>query len=127
MLLARLEKLSEELDTLLIGIALDPSSKDISLDIEFRAVADSDLAKKCNAMKEAKTDFAGFALAGAAMTMLSSETSDDEDMAQAKAALANFKTEADKILDANEQLGDNRDWPRSCWATFWTSPKRPSS
>ena len=108
MLMASLEKLSKELDTLTIGIGLDTSSKDLFLDVEARAVAGSELAKKWDAMKEAQTDFAGFALPSAAMTMLSSQTSDDEDVAQAKTALANFKTEADKILDANEQLGDNR-------------------
>ena len=106
---AKLEKLSKELDTLVIGVGLDPSSKALFLDFEVRGVAGTDLAKKFDALKDAKTDFAGFALPGAAMTMLSAGTSDDEDVADAKAMLANFKATANKLLDANEQLGDKRE------------------
>ena len=57
-----------------------------------------DLAKKFDALKDAKTDFAGFAIPGAAMTMLSAGTSDDEDVADAKAMLANYKTTAEQAL-----------------------------
>ena len=42
-------------------------------------------------MREAKTDFAGFVLPGAAMTMLSSQTADDQDVAEAETMLANFE------------------------------------
>ncbi len=106
---AKAEKFSKELDTLVIGVGLDPSTKDLFLDFELRGVGGTDLAKKFDALKDAKTDFAGFALPGAALTLLSAGTSDDEDVADAKAMLANFKATANKQLDANDQLGDKRE------------------
>ena len=106
---AKLEKLSKELDTLVIGVGLDPSSKSLFLDVEVQGVEGNALAKKFDALKDAKTDFAGFAVHGAAMTMLSAGTADDEDVADAKATLANYKANANKLLDANDQLGDKRE------------------
>jgi hypothetical protein len=108
-LFAKLEKFGKELDTLVLGVGLDPSTKALFLDLEARSVKDTDLAKKFEALKDAKTDFAGFALPGAAITLLSAGTSDDEDVDSAKAALAGFKAKADKLLDSNEQLGDKRE------------------
>ena len=106
---ARLQKLAKELDTVVIGLGMDPSSKSLFLDFEARGIEGTELTRKLDAMKDAKTDFAGFALPGAAMTMLTAGTSDDEDVADAKAVLANYKASANKLLDANEQLGDKRD------------------
>jgi hypothetical protein len=105
----KLKKLSKELDTLVLGVGLDASTKALYLDIEVRAVEGTDLAKKFEAMKNAKTDFAGFVIPGAAMTLLSAGTTDDEDVAEAKAALATYKTNLNKLLESNEQLGDKRE------------------
>lgn len=108
-LFAKLETFSKELDSLVIGVGLDPSSKALFLDFEARGVEGTKLAQKFDAMKDAKTDFAGFDVPGAAMTLLTSGTSDDEDVADAKTTLANFKATANKMLDSNEQLGDKRE------------------
>ncbi len=105
----KLKKLSKELDTLVIGVGLDPSSKSLFLEVEVQAVEGTDLAKKFETMKDAKTDFAGFVIPGAAMTFVSAGTPDDEDVAEAKATLANYKANLDKLLDANDQLGDKRE------------------
>ena len=105
----KLEKLSKELDTLVIGVGLDASSKSLFLDFEARGVEGSELAKKFETLKDAKTDFAGFAIPGAAMTMLSAGTTDEEDVKEAKAALATYKTSLNKLLDSNDQLGDKRE------------------
>jgi hypothetical protein len=104
----KLEKLGKELDTLVIGVGLDPSSKSLYLDVEVRGLEGTDLAKKFDAMKDAKTDFAGFALPGAAVTVLSAGVSDDEDVQTTKAVLANYKATVNKMLDDNETLGDKR-------------------
>ena len=104
-----LRVLSKELDTLVIGVGLNPSSKALFLDFESCGIEGSDLAKKAAALKDAKTDFAGFALPGAAMTMLSAGVSGDDDVASAKAMLANYKTTVSKLLDSNEALGDKRE------------------
>ena len=60
-LFEKLEKLGKELDTLVIGVGLEPSNKSLFLDVDVRAVEGTDLAKKFEVMKDAKTDFAGFA------------------------------------------------------------------
>jgi len=116
----KLEKLSKELDTLVIGVGMDTSSKSLFLDFEVQGVAGSDLAKKFEAAKNAKTDFAGFAIPGAAMTMLSSETTDDADVADAKAMLAAMKTNLNKALDSNEQLGDKRELAKQLLGDVFT-------
>jgi hypothetical protein len=105
---AGLEKLSKELDNLVIGVGMDASSKALFLDVDFLGVAGSDLAKQFTAMKDAKTDFAGFALPGAAMTLLSAGTSSDEEVADAKATLAGYKTKLNKFVDADERFGDKQ-------------------
>jgi hypothetical protein len=104
----QLEKLSKELDTLVIGLGIDASTKSLFLDVETRAVAGSEMAAKCAAMKDAKTNFAGFAIPGAAMTMLAAGTTTDGEVAQAKQTLQTLKTSASKQLDDNEELGDKR-------------------
>ena len=68
-----LDKLSKELDTLVIGLGIDAETKSLFLDVETRALDGTEMATKCAAMKDAKTNFAGFALPGAAMTMLAAE------------------------------------------------------
>ena len=105
----KLRVLSKELDTLVIGVGLNPSSKALFLDFESCGIEGSEFAKKAAALKDAKTDFAGFALPGAAMTMLSAGVSGDDDVASAKAMLANYKTTVSKLLDSNEALGDKRE------------------
>ena len=105
----KLEILGKELDSLVIGVGLDSESKSLFLDFESRAKSDTGLAKKFSALGDAKTDFAGFELPGAALTMLSAGVADDEDVEAAKATLDRCKKLADKALDDNDALGDKRD------------------
>ena len=104
----QLDKLSKELKTLVIGLGFDAESKSIFLDVETRAVEGSELAAKSRLMKEAKTNFAGFALPGAAVTLLAAGTTDDADVAQAKQMLKGAKAAIVKQLDDNDELGDKR-------------------
>jgi hypothetical protein len=105
----KLQKIGKELDTLVIGVGLDASSKSLFLDVETRGLEGSDLAKRFAALKGAKTDFAGFAsLPGVAMSMLAAGTADDEQVADLKTMLANYRTAVNKVLDANEPLGDKK-------------------
>ena len=108
-LFEKLEKFSKELDTLVIGVGLDPSTKALFLDFEAKSVEGTDLAKIFESMKDAKTDFAGFAVPGAAMTLLEAETLGNQDVANFKATVVNYKATIGKMLDANEQLGDKRE------------------
>lgn len=106
---AKLAKLSKELDSLVIGVGMDTQNKALFLDFEAKGVEGADLTKKFETLKVAKTDFAGFAVPGAAVTILSAGTSDDEDVKDAKAAIATYKTNLNKLLDSNEALGDKRE------------------
>jgi hypothetical protein len=103
-----LDKLSKELDTLVIGLGVDADSKSLFLDVETHAVDGSDLASKCAAMKDAKTNFAGFALPGAAMTMVAAGTTDAEEAAQGKQMLDKLKENAAKQLDDMENISDKQ-------------------
>ena len=105
----KLQKLSKELNSLTIGVGLDTSNKSFFLEFEALGVEGTELAKKFETLKNAKTDFAGFAIPGAALTMLSAGAADDADVAEAKAALATYKTSLDKLLDSNDQLGDKKE------------------
>ena len=93
----QLDKLSKELDTLVLGLGMDAEAKSIYLDVETRALKGTEPGRaEQAAMKDAKTNFAGFAVPGAAMTMLSASTTDKEQVTQAKAMLDNFKSSATK-------------------------------
>ena len=59
-------------------------------------------------MKDAKTNFAGFAVPGAAMTMVAAGTCSDDDVAQGKQMLDKLKTTATKQLEDNEDLSDKQ-------------------
>ena len=102
------DKMSKELDTLVIGLGIDADSKSLFLDVETRAVDGTEMATKCAAMKDAKTNFAGFAVPGAAMTMVAAGTCSDDDVAQAKQMLDKLKTTATKQLEDNEDLSDKQ-------------------
>jgi hypothetical protein len=103
-----LDKLSKELDSLVIGLGIDADSKSLFLDVETHAVDGSDLATKCAAMKDVKTNFAGFALPGAAMTMVAAGTTDADEAAQGKQMLDKLKESAAKQLDDNENISDKQ-------------------
>ena len=109
-------QLSKELDTLLFGLGMDSDAKSIYLDVETRAVEGSDLAKQSNALANAKTNFAGFAIPNAAMTLLSSSTTDAEQAAQAKKTLDQLKDSAAKLLDQERRPEPRaaRTWPSNC-------------
>ena len=104
----KLEKLSKEIDTLVLGVGLDASSKALFWDFEARGVDGSDLAKSFAALQDAKTDFGGFALPGAAMTLLSAHANSDAEVADSKATLPTYKAAADKVLDSNEELSKEK-------------------
>lgn len=101
---SQFETLSKEMDGLVVGLGVDASSNSIFLDFDMTAVPGTKTAQKLSSAKDAKTDFAGFLIPNAAVTMISAGTMDDADVAQAKDMLAKFRTTAAKDLEANEDL-----------------------
>ena len=65
----QMEAYIKESDQITIGWKTDPAEKHTYIDLTFTAVEGGDLAEQMNAMANAKSDFTGFILPGAAMTM----------------------------------------------------------
>ncbi len=105
---AKLTELSKELEELVIGLGVEAASNSIFLDFELKALDGTKAAAKMAKLKDAKSNLAGFVAQGAAMTMLSSGTSDDDDVAEAKKMLDKLRTTADKELDGNEDLSKEK-------------------
>ena len=61
------------------------------------------------------------------MTMLSAGISGDDDVASAKAMLANYKTTVSKLLDSNEGWAISANLPSNWCPIFWRFPRRRSS
>jgi hypothetical protein len=104
----RLANLVKELDEVVVGLGLDPSTQAAMLDVEVKALPGTATAEQLAKAKDAKTDFAGFLVSGSAVSAVSTQTIEDRDVAQFKKTLAKARTVAEKDLDANEDLSPNR-------------------
>ncbi len=93
------QKLFEELDTLLVGFAIDSQAGLAYLDIEMTAIPGTDLAQDFAQTGPATTNFAGFDLPGAALTANICGPLSDADVEQAKATLAEAQATALKELE----------------------------
>ncbi|MBN2475157.1 MAG: hypothetical protein JXB62_11150 [Pirellulales bacterium] len=92
-----------DLDELLVGLAVDGSAGTVYLDVQITAVAGTKTAAQFAEMAETTTDFAGFDLPGAALTGNWAGVLSDTDVAQAKTAIAGIRTSALKEL-ADQEL-----------------------
>ena len=86
--------LINELDDVLLGWTIDRQAGTSSLEFQITAVDGTKTAGQFAEVAQAKTDFAGFALPGAAVSGNWSLAMSDTDVAQAKAALAEVRTKA---------------------------------
>jgi hypothetical protein len=99
----QLETVANDLDRVLLGWTVDASAGSCYLDVEITAVEGSKTAADFAEVKEAKTNFAGFDLPGAAVSANCVGALNDSDVAQAKDSLAQVRTTAIKELK-NEGL-----------------------
>ncbi len=81
-----------ELDELLLGLAVDRNSGTSYLDIDITAQSGTTLAERFAQIVPGKTNFAGFEMPGAAMTAIRVGTLSDADVAQAKSNIADVRT-----------------------------------
>jgi hypothetical protein len=105
---SQFETLCKELDTLVLGLGVDADTNSIYLDFDMTALAGTNTAKRFASAKDAKTDFAGFLIPSAAMTVISSSTNDDAEVAQGKQMIDTIHAMAVKALDANEDLSKEK-------------------
>ena len=100
----QMEVFIKESDQITIGWKTAPGEQRTYLDITFTAIPGSSLAKQMNMMANAKTDYAGFVLPGAAVSMLFSSEVPQEQMASAINALDGLKATATRELERDAEL-----------------------
>jgi hypothetical protein len=83
----QLTDLLNDLDEVLVGVNVDPSTNKTYLDVELTAKADTKLAKDFAGIKPAKSKFTGFDLPEAAVTLRKTVPISDADAAKAKTML----------------------------------------
>jgi hypothetical protein len=104
----QIDRLSKELDEVMLGITLDRQTNSAYLDLEFTAKAGTNMAAQLAACKPGKTDFAGLKIPGAAITFNVTSTLTDEDVARTKKSIDVIRASAqDGLKDqdlSKEQL-----------------------
>jgi hypothetical protein len=95
----QLQRLLDELDTLDIGLAIDQETKTVSLEYAVTALEGTKTAEQMAQNAEAPSDFAGFALPGAALTLNSVSKIAESDVAQVKNSLAPIRASAAQELE----------------------------
>ena len=96
------DKVLNEMDSVLIGLAVDPQSKAIRLDVEATAIEGTSTAAEYASAAEAKSNLAGFYLPEAALTVLVAGTLQEQDSEQIQEWLDARKSDAMKDLDEQE-------------------------
>ena len=88
--LAPLVSMLDELDSVTLGLKIDPGTSKSYLDLEVTAKAGTKLAERFVAMKLGKTAFAGVQIPEAAVVLNRHDEINADDLAQVQAALAGF-------------------------------------
>jgi len=97
--LKQIASLFEEVESLQLGLAIDQQSKSAYLDLDIKAVPGTETAKDMELLKDAKTDFAGFELPGAAVTLNVSSRVSDSEVAEGKKILDAARAQMTKELE----------------------------
>lgn len=108
MYVANLEKIANEADEIMIGLGIDEPAKHVVLDVSVSGKEGSSLARSMAMQADAKTNFAGFALPEAAVTMsLASKVSED-DIKQVGAAMQAYRIQVAKQIDDSPDIPANK-------------------
>jgi hypothetical protein len=94
----QITKMVNDLDEVLLGLGVDKTAGSTFLDIEVTAVAGTKTAADFATAAQAKTNFAGFNLPGAALTASMAGTLSDSDVAQLKSYVAIIRDKTIKDL-----------------------------
>ena len=104
----QLVALIKDLDEATYGLGFDSSAGSLFVEFEMTALAGTQSAQRFALNKEAKTNFAGLLLPGAALSIITARPIDDAEVAQTKSMLGNLRTTAGKDLEANEDLSQEQ-------------------
>lgn len=114
-----IERLLNEGDEVLFGIAIDEQKKNIALDFGFAAREGTALAKSYAMNTNARTNFAGFMQPGAGVTLNVSAKASPEDIEQARAALKSGRVQWSKQIDDSPDIpSDKRDLAKGLLGQF---------
>lgn len=104
----QMETYIKESDQITIGWKTEPAEKRTFLDMTFTAVPGGALAKQMNSMADAKSDFSGFLLPGAAMTLNISSEIPKEQIQSSVDALAGLKETLLREIEKDDDLPDDQ-------------------
>ena len=106
--LAQIEKSFTEMDEVIIGWNIDSSSKKTYLDFGVQALEGTEMASDIEKQQEIETEFAGFAIEGAAATMRFGSMIAEKDSAQAVTSLETAKAQALSQVDENDEIPEGK-------------------
>ena len=98
--LAKLTEAIKDLDTVLIGVAVDRTANSARLDLVTTVLPESKTAKKLAKQVDLKSDFGGLADPKAAVVLTSTRKLDEEDIAETKETLSSLKGAIQSQLDS---------------------------
>jgi hypothetical protein len=99
-----IEKLINEADEVSLGLGVDEAAKHVVLDIGFAAKEGTSLARAMALQADARTNFAGFMLPEASVTINITSTATKEDIEQVGPALQSFRTQMSKQIDDSPDI-----------------------
>ncbi len=101
---SQIEKLVNEGDELFVGFGVDEAAKHTVIDIGFAAKEGTSLANSMAMQVDAKTNFAGFALPEASVTLNLSSKAGPDDIAQTAAAMKAARAQWSKQIDDSPDI-----------------------
>jgi hypothetical protein len=105
----QIETMSKELDEIMLGVTLDRQTNSAYLDLELTAKPGTGLSAQMANVKPGKSDFAGFKIPGAAVTLNATSTINDKDVARAKKSIDLIRTSAQQSLKEQDLPKDQLD------------------
>ena len=102
---AAIERLLNEADQLTIGWKIDRSASNTYLDFSVTAVPGSQFDKELGQMATVRTNFAGFIMPDAAVTLNFCAKNAQENIDQTLTTLDQLKTKADDAIDKDQEPG----------------------
>ncbi len=103
----QMESYIKESDELTIGWKTEPAKKRTFIDISFSAIPGGTLAKQMNTMANTTSDYSGFVVPGAAMSMNFSSEIPEEQIASSMEAIEGMKAAALKEIDRDDNLEED--------------------
>jgi hypothetical protein len=104
----QVEMVINEADEVTIGVKVDAKTKQTYADFTMKVVAGGTFAKQFAAMKDLKSNFAGFLLPDSAMGMNAAAVYNEAEAEELAANVEALKARAMKELDKDTSLGDKK-------------------